>query len=85
MPAASCGSPMHATTVKPPVSPPSDRTRLVIAAIAGLVGLVWVLQGLGVPIGRGSFMIGDVFWSWAGLSLIAAALTYAAWPRLRRR
>ena len=76
---------MHATTVKGPISPRRDRTRLVVATVAGLVGLVWVLQGLGVPIGRGSFMIGDVFWSWAGLALIAVALGYAAWPRLRRR
>jgi hypothetical protein len=62
-----------------------DRTRLVLSAIAALVGLVWVLQGIGVPIGRGSFMIGDIFWSWAGIALIGAAIAYAAWPRLRRR
>jgi hypothetical protein len=61
-----------------------DRTRYVIAAIAALVGLVWALQGLGAPIGR-SFMIGDPFWLLAGVALIAAALAYAAWPRLRRR
>lgn len=61
-----------------------DRTRYVIAAIAVLVGLVWALQGMGAPIG-GSFMIGDPFWILAGLALIAAALAYAAWPRLRRR
>ena len=61
-----------------------DRTRYVIAAFAVLVGLVWALQGMGAPIG-GSFMIGDPFWILAGLALIAAALAYAAWPRLRRR
>jgi len=69
---------VHATTVR-------DRTRWILATVAGLVGLVWVLQGLGVPIGRGSFMIGDIFWTWAGLALVAAAAVYAAWPRLRRR
>ena len=67
---------MHATTV--------HRTRLVIAVVAALVGLVWFLQGLGAPIGR-SFMIGDPFWTVAGVALVAAAGVYAAWPRLRRR
>jgi hypothetical protein len=61
-----------------------DRTRYVIAAIAGLVGLVWALQGMGAPIGR-SFMIGDPVWLFAGVALVVAALAYAAWPRLRRR
>jgi hypothetical protein len=68
-----------------PVSPRHDRTRFVLAAIAALVGLVWILQGLGVPIGRGSFMIGDIFWTWAGAALVVAAAAWAAWPRLRRR
>jgi ABC-type multidrug transport system permease subunit len=57
---------------------------LVIAVVAALVGLVWLAQGLGAPIG-GSFMIGDPFWAWAGLALMLAAAGYAAWPRLRRR
>jgi hypothetical protein len=60
-----------------------DRTRLVIAAVGGLVGVVWALQGMGAPIG-GSFMIGDPFWILAGLALVAASAVYAAWPRLRR-
>jgi hypothetical protein len=55
-----------------------------VATIAGLVGLVWMLQGLGAPIGR-SFMIGDPLWIVAGVALMVAATTYAAWPRLRRR
>jgi cation transport ATPase len=60
-----------------------DRTRLVIAVVVVLVGLVWALQGLGVPIG-GSFMVGDPTWTWIGGALIVVALAYAAWPRLRR-
>lgn len=70
--------------VADPGTPPPDRTRFVLAAIAGLVGGVWALQGLGAPIG-GSFMIGDPFWILAGVALILAALAYGAWPRLRRR
>jgi hypothetical protein len=49
-----------------------------------LAGLVWIAQGLGVPIG-GGFMVGDRFWAYAGAAVIALAVTYAAWPRLRRR
>jgi hypothetical protein len=55
----------------------------VLAAIAALVGLVWALQGAGVL--PGSFMSGDPLWLVAGLALVAAAIAYAAWPRLRRR
>ncbi len=68
--------PVHAT--------PVDRTRLIIAAVMALVGLVWAAQGLGAQIGR-SFMIGDPFWILAGVALIVAGVGYAAWPRLRRR
>jgi hypothetical protein len=69
---------MTAPTTRP------DRTRLIIAAVVTLVGLVWVAQGLGAPIG-GGFMVGDLFWTFAGLVLVALAISYAAWPRLRRR
>ena len=61
-----------------------DRNRLVAALVVALVGMVWVLQGLGAPIG-GGFMVGDPFWSLAGAALMGAAALYAAWPRLRRR
>jgi len=60
-----------------------DRTRYVVAAIAALVGLVWALQGAGAL--PGSFMTGDPLWLWLGLALVVAAVTYGAWPRLRRR
>ena len=65
----------------PPVRP--DRTRVILAAVVILVGLVWALQGLGVPIG-GSFMVGDLTWTWIGGGLIVGAIAYASWPRLRR-
>ena len=74
---------MHATPVTGDGSPTRDRTRYVLAAVAVLVGLVWLGQGLGVI--PGSFMSGDSFWAIAGLALVAAAIAYAAWPRLRRR
>lgn len=74
---------MHPTTVGSSSSSRADRTRFVVAAIAALVGLVWVLQGAGVL--PGSFMSGDWFWALAGLALIGAAAVYAVWPRLRRR
>ena len=67
-----------------PATPRSDRNRLVVAVVVALVGLVWLAQGLGAPIG-GGFMVGDPFWAVAGVVLIAAAAAYAAWPRLRRR
>jgi hypothetical protein len=56
---------------------------LVVAALAALVGLVWVLQGIGML--PGSFMTGDMLWAWLGLGLIGAAIAYASRPRLRRR
>ena len=58
-------------------------TRFVLAAIVAAVGLVWLLQGIGVL--PGSFMSGDPVWAVAGAAVIAAALAYAAWLRLRRR
>lgn len=56
----------------------------MIASLIAAVGLVWLLQGLGVPIG-GGFMVGNPTWSWIGAGLMVAALAYGAWPRIRRR
>ena len=64
-------------------TPAANRTRLVIALLIGAVGLVWTLQGLGVPIG-GGFMVGNPMWIWIGIGLIVAAVAYGAWPRFRR-
>jgi len=61
-----------------------DRTRYVVAALVGLTGFVWLLQGLGAPIG-GSFMVGDPFWAYAGALVVAVSIVYGAWPRLRHR
>ena len=54
------------------------------ASLIAVVGLVWALQGLGVPIG-GGFMVGNPTWIWLGAGLMVLALGYAAWPRLRGR
>jgi hypothetical protein len=64
-------------------SPRIDRSRRIVALIPALVGVVWILQGVGAL--PGSFMTGDMAWAWIGIGLVAAALVYAAWPRLRRR
>jgi len=54
----------------------------VIALLVAGVGVVWALQGLGlIP---GSFMSGDSTWAFLGAGLIAAAVAYAGWPRIRR-
>jgi hypothetical protein len=58
------------------------RTGLVFAIVVALVGVVWILQGLGAPIG-GSFMVGDARWSAAGLALVGVA-GLLAWRGLHR-
>jgi hypothetical protein len=60
-----------------------QRTGIVGAVIVGLVGLIWIAQGLGAPIG-GGFMVGDLRWSAAGLVLVAVA-GVLAWRRVGRR
>jgi hypothetical protein len=59
-----------------------QRSGLVIAIVLGLLGLVWIAQGLGVRIGN-SFMIGDLRWTAAGLALVAVAILLGA-RRIRR-
>ena len=47
-------------------------SRLVIALVLGLVGLVWLGQGLGyIP---GSFMTGSQFWATIGTLLLVVAV-----------
>jgi hypothetical protein len=60
-----------------------QRSGIVGAVIVGLVGLIWIAQGLGAPIG-GGFMVGDLRWSAAGLVLVAVA-GVLAWRRVGRR
>jgi hypothetical protein len=58
-------------------------SRLVVAVLLGLVGLVWLGQGLGY-IG-GSFMTGDQLWATIGtlLLVVAAAILYLEARRAR--
>jgi hypothetical protein len=62
------------------------RTRFVVAAVVALVSLIFIAQGLGVPIGGSvSVMVGDVRWSVIGLVLLALAAVYAARGARRSR
>ena len=60
-----------------------QRSGIVAAVVVALVGLIWIAQGLGAPIG-GSFMVGDLRWSAVGLVLVAVA-GVLAWRRVGRR
>lgn len=48
----------------------------IAGVVLGLVGLVWVLQGVGLL--QGSLMTGQGFWAGAGVAflVVGAALTY---------
>jgi uncharacterized membrane protein len=51
------------------------RSRLAAALILGLVGLVWIGQGVGlIP---GSMMSGSQFWAIVGAVLLAVAVVIA--------
>ena len=56
-------------------------TRLVLALLIGLVGLVWTGQGLGVI--PGSAMSGVAFWALVGVVLIALAIVVVIAERRR--
>jgi len=51
------------------------KVRVAIAAVAGLVGLTFLLQGLGYL--AGSVMTGDPFWAFVGAGLLAFAILLA--------
>ena len=58
-------------------------SRLVIAVVVGLVGLIWLGQGLGY-IG-GSFMSGSQLWATIGTLLIVVAAAIAVLEARRGR
>ena len=59
-------------------------SRLAIALVLGLVGLVWLGQGTGLI--AGSAMSGTTFWAIVGLVLlvVAAVIAYREWQLSRR-
>ena len=58
---------------------------LVAGAIAVVLGLVWIGQGLGYfPYPARSFMIGQTRWAWRGLALAAAGALIIAFAGRRR-
>lgn len=57
--------------------------RRVIGVIVGLVGLVWLFQGIGVL--GGSFMSGSSTWATIGLVLVLAGAWLVAGQRNRSR
>ena len=44
----------------------------LLAAVATVVGALWMLQGLGVA--EGSFMTGNMNWFWIGLVVAVAGV-----------
>ena len=56
-----------------------NRSRLVVAALLGLVGVVWIGQGLGY-IG-GSFMTRDLKWAVIGAVVLLGAVVVATSAR----
>ena len=46
--------------------------RIVVGAVASILGLVWLLQGINVL--PGSFMTGDPKWAVIGLVVLAGGL-----------
>jgi hypothetical protein len=56
-------------------------TRLVLAAVLALVGIIWLGQGLGLI--AGSFMTGSLFWAAVGAVLLAGAVFVVLMERRR--
>jgi hypothetical protein len=54
-------------------------TWLIVGLLLAGAGLVWLLQGLNVPIVPRSFMTGDITWVLIGALCIIAGLGLAAW------
>lgn len=50
----------------------------IVGVLVGLLGAVWLLQGLSVL--PGTFMVGSAFWTFAGLALLVCggAFVYLA-------
>ncbi len=58
-------------------------SRLIVAAVVGLIGLVWLGQGEGLI--SGSPMTGSQFWATVGTLLIVLAVVLVALEARRSR
>ena len=58
------------------------RLAIVIGLLAALAGLVWLLQGIGLP--PGSFMSGDPTWAVIGAVTLVAGAGAMLWARRSR-
>lgn len=64
--------------------PSSVRTgAIVIGVLVGLLGLVWLGQGMGFI--KGSFMTGSGLWAGIGSVLVAASVATLIWAFRRPR
>ena len=59
-----------------------NRSRIVLSIILGIVGLVWIAQGLGYV--RGSFMTSDMKWTIIGTVILVVALVLAVSARRKQ-
>jgi hypothetical protein len=59
------------------------RGRLIVAGVLGVIGLVWLGQGLGLMPGSG-FMDGDARWAAAGAVLVVIAVALGVTVARRR-
>ena len=59
------------------------RGRLIVAGVVGVIGLVWLGQGLGLLPGSG-FMDGDLRWAIAGAVLVVVAVALGVSVARRR-
>jgi len=55
---------------------------IVFAALIGLLGLVWLGQGVGLI--KGSFMTGSGLWAGIGAILVVASVTVFVWAFRRQ-
>ena len=60
------------------------RGRLILAGVLGVIGLVWIGQGLGLMPSSG-FMDGDVRWAVVGAVLVIVAVALGVTVARRRR
>jgi hypothetical protein len=61
------------------VQGPARTAGIIIGLLAALAGIIWVAQGLNLPMAPRSFMTSDRTWFLIGLATAAAGIWLAAW------